>query len=339
MKKNRKVYAVEMLGILCFSLSACKMEASPDGITDGALSNGEEVTIEMTQAVTPEISQTVTPKTSQTIIPEISQAVNISDENKSKDSALNQELPPITVKPELKLNDVLGEFTTSYATSSETRKKNIENAAKILNGKSVAPGETFSCYEAIEPITEENGYASAHAYSGGKIISSVGGGVCQISSTLYNAVLLAELEIVERSPHSMTVSYIELGRDAAMAEEYKDFKFKNNLEHAIVIKAEAKEGTLHFTILGEEERKVKNRKIVFELKVISETPPPEDVITYDETKPADYTKVTQAAHTGYEVELYKVIYINGKEKERVKINSSIYYASPQYITAGVGKKN
>ena len=90
------------------------------------------------------------------------------------------------------------------------------------------PGDTFSAYEVVSPFTEENGYYMAGSYLNGKVVDSLGGGICQVSTTLYNAVLLAELEIVERAPHSMIVNYVEPSSDAAIAGTYKDFKFKND---------------------------------------------------------------------------------------------------------------
>ena len=91
-------------------------------------------------------------------------------------------------------------------------------------------------YETVAPFTAENGYAMAGSYLNGEVVDSMGGGICQVSTTLYNAVLRAELEVVERSPHSMTVHYVELSEDAAIAGTYKDFKFKNSTDYPIYAK-------------------------------------------------------------------------------------------------------
>ena len=90
-------------------------------------------------------------------------------------------------------------------------------------------------HDTISPLTEENGYYAAPSYSNGEVVDSIGGGVCQVSTTLYNAVLKAELEVVERSPHSMVVSYVKPSMDAAIAGDYKDFKFRNDTEVPIYI--------------------------------------------------------------------------------------------------------
>ena len=105
-----------------------------------------------------------------------------------------------------RVKDVLGTFTTSYSTSGPSRSQNVANGAKLINGTVLYPGDTFSAYEVVSPFTTENGYEMAGSYLNGKVVDSLGGGICQVSTTLYNAVLLSELEVVERSNHSMIVT-------------------------------------------------------------------------------------------------------------------------------------
>ena len=134
---------------------------------------------------------------------------------------------PLGSKEELaKVKDLLGSFQTSFKTSSSDRSKNVRSGAGHIDGTVLYPGEVFSTYEYVTPFTVENGYAMAGSYLNGKTVDSMGGGICQVSSTLYNAVLMAELEVVERSPHSMMVAYVQASADAAIAGTYKDFKFK-----------------------------------------------------------------------------------------------------------------
>ena len=228
----------------------------------------------------------------------------------------------------------MGTFTTEYADSSESRAKNLANGARLINNTVVYPGEVFSAYEHLAPFTRQNGYHVAGAYSKGKVIDSIGGGACQVTTTLYNAVLYAELEVVQRHEHSMTISYVDLSRDAAIAGTYKDFKFKNNTDVPILIEAYTKGRKITFNIWGHETRDTKNRRIEFETRVLSKTSPPPDVIEEDPTKPATYKKVTQAAHTGYKAELYKIVYENGVEVSRTLVNKSNYAPAPRYITVG-----
>lgn len=231
-------------------------------------------------------------------------------------------------------NTILGSFTTEYADSAEGRASNLANGARLINNTVIYPGEIFSGYKYLAPFNKDNGYYVAGAYSKGKVIDSIGGGACQVTTTLYNAALESELEIVERHPHSMTISYVNLSRDAAIAGTYKDLKFKNNTDVPILIQAYTKGRSIIFNIWGNETRDTANRRIKFETHVLSETPPPEDVIAEDPTKPITYRKVTQSAHTGYKTELYKVVYENDMEISRTLINKSSYNSAPRYIVMG-----
>lgn len=248
-------------------------------------------------------------------------------------ASVDKVLPKYTREMVEKCNTLLGSFSTTYTTSSSNRAGNLANGAKLINNTVLYPGDVFSAYEKLTPFTTSNGYYEAGAYSNGMLVDSIGGGACQVTTTLYNAVLLSELEIVERAAHSMTISYVDLSRDAAIAGTWKDLKFKNNSEAPIVVEAYTQGRTITFNIWGNETRDA-SRKIKFETVVLSQTAPGRDVITKDDTKPTTYEVVTQSAHTGYVAELYKIVYEDGKEISRNRVNKSIYNASPRYVTAG-----
>lgn len=250
------------------------------------------------------------------------------------DAVMAEDMPLYTRDIVEKCNTILGTFTTEYASSAEGRAANLANGAKLINNAVIYPGEIFSGYEYLSPFTVENGYYNAGAYLNGRTIDSIGGGACQVTTTLYNAALFAELEIVQRNAHSMTISYVDLSRDAAIAGTVKDLKFKNNTDVPILIEAYTVGRTITFNIWGHETRDMKGRRIEYVTKVLSETPPPEEVITKDPTKPVTFKDVEQSAHTGYKAELYKVIYENGKEIERVLINKSYYAPAPRRVTIG-----
>lgn len=250
------------------------------------------------------------------------------------EAVMEEDRPLYTRADVERCNTIIGSFTTDFSSSAAGRAANVANGAKLINNLVLYPGDVFSAYKVLTPFTEENGYYLAGAYLNGQVIDSVGGGACQVTTTLYNAVLAAELEVVERMPHSMTISYVDLARDAAIAETYKDFKFKNNTDAPIVIEGYTKNRKITFNIWGHETRDTANRKIVFETKIISKTNPPADVIKKDPTKPKSYWKVTQSAHTGYKAQLYKIVYENGVEVSRELINTSTYKAEPRYITVG-----
>lgn len=248
-------------------------------------------------------------------------------------ATMEDHMPKYTRVDVEKIDSILGSFSTEYKSSAEGRAANLANGAKLINNAVIYPDETFSGYEYLTPFTPANGYYSAGAYAAGKVIDSIGGGACQVTTTLYNAVLFAELDIVERAEHSMTISYADLGRDAAIAGTYKDLKFMNSTEYPILIEAYTKGRKITFNIWGHDERS-DNRRIDFVTIVKSETPPPADVITEDPTKPTTYRKVTQSAHTGYRAELYKVVYNDGVEVSRTLVNKSSYMPAPRYVTIG-----
>lgn len=253
------------------------------------------------------------------------------------EAVMEDDLPKYTREDVEKCNTIIGSYTTDFSSSASGRAANLENGARLINNMVLYPGDEFNAYNALTPFTEENGYHIAGAYLNGQVIDSVGGGACQVTTTLYNAVLAAELEVTERQPHSMTISYVELSRDAAIAGTYKNFRFKNSTDAPIVIEAYTKNRKITFNIWGHETRDTKNRKVEYETKILSTTKPPADVVTKDPTKPTTYRKVTQSAHTGYKAQLYKVVYENGVEVSRTLVNTSTYKATPQYVTIGTKK--
>jgi vancomycin resistance protein YoaR len=126
---------------------------------------------------------------------------------------------------ELLFRDILSERKT-YVAGTSNRKSNVALAASAINGKILNPGETFSYNETVGERTVEKGYKSAGAYVNGEVVEEIGGGICQVSSTLYNCVLYADLEVVERSNHMFIVTYLPLGNDATVNWGTVDFKFK-----------------------------------------------------------------------------------------------------------------
>lgn len=243
----------------------------------------------------------------------------------------------VTKEKALLCNSVLGTFSTSFSSSNSNRRQNVQNGAGRINGTVLYPGDEFSTSDAMGPYEESNGYALAGSYSSGKVVESFGGGVCQVSTTLYNALLLAELEITERFNHSMTVSYVEPAADAAIAGNYKDLKFKNNTDAPIYIESYTAGGRLYFKIWGHETR-AENRTVKYVSEVETYIEPAKDVITKDETKPESYRKVESNAHRGCRASLYKIVYIDGVEESREKVNTSSYAAAPNYITVGTKKE-
>lgn len=235
------------------------------------------------------------------------------------------------------VTDLLGGYSTDYSSSSSNRIANIANGASLIDETVVYPGDTFSFLNHVTPFTASNGYYEATGYSAGRVVPSIGGGICQVSSTMYNAVLRAELEVVQRSNHGLTVGYVPLGADATVAEGSVDFQFRNNLDAPIYIEAYTYGGQVYVNIYGHETR-ASNRSIEFYSVTDKTIKPGDDVITKDNTQPEGWQEVTQSAHDGYVASFYKKIYVDGSLQDTVWINTSYYSASPRYITVGTKKE-
>lgn len=247
--------------------------------------------------------------------------------------------PKYTAKDFEGLTDILGKYTTEFDKGYYGRVKNLEVGTGKISDTVLQPEKQLSVYEKTSPYTAENGYYRAGTYVGDETIESYGGGMCQVSTTLYNAAIRAELEIVERECHSRTVHYVPLSADAAISGTEKDLKFKNNLKDPIYVfgTVDADGGDMTFYIFGKETRDPK-RTISFETKVLSVTSPSEKV-KKDKTLEEGKRKVEQYGQTGYSAELWKVVYIDGKEKERTRFNSSSYRMVPTKVIEGTKKKD
>jgi vancomycin resistance protein YoaR len=238
----------------------------------------------------------------------------------------------------LLLKDELVTFHTLFYTTdvnSINRKHNIKKAASIINGKILGVNDVFSFNETVGARTLEKGYKSAHSYVLGKIIDSAGGGICQVSTTLYNAVLLADLQIVERRNHLYTVDYIPLGRDAAVSYNDCDFKFKNNTGFPIkIISWVSDDNKMYFSLIGTKEHPTKSQDFRYEF--VSEIAP-HDVISYDSSKPKGSRVVKQEGMKGYVVKAWKTIKEDGKPYSEVFLGLSEYLPLPRQIVIGTGK--
>lgn len=145
----------------------------------------------------------------------------------------------------------LSSYTTKYNAGQRARTNNVSLAAKTINNYVVKPGETFSYNKVVGRRDPSRGYKEAPIFVGGAVEPGMGGGVCQVSTTLYNAVLLADLTVVERHPHSKIVAYAPAGRDATVAYGSLDFKFRNNYTHPVTIKTTMGGGSLSVSVWGD----------------------------------------------------------------------------------------
>lgn len=230
------------------------------------------------------------------------------------------------------VQDLLGSYATDFSSSGAGRAKNVTTGCSKINGTILYPGDEFEMASTVSPFTQENGYELAGAYQNGTTVESFGGGICQVATTLYNAVIRAELEITMRFNHSMLVSYVQPSMDAAIAGNYKDLHFKNNLDAPVYLEGYCSGGIIHFNVYGKETRP-SNREVSFESETVS-TKEPETKFNLDSSLAIGYWSVDQSAHTGCVAQLWKIVTVDGQQQSRDLFNKSNYQASPKIITIG-----
>ena len=231
------------------------------------------------------------------------------------------------------VKDMLGECTTSYASSSSSRAKNVERGASLVHGTVLYPGEQCSFYELVAPVELENGYFMAPSYASGQVVESPGGGICQVSTTLYGSLLRAELEVNERSNHSMLVTYVEPAMDAAIAGTAKDLKFTNNLDTPIFIEAVTANRQLTFRIYGQETRPA-NRRVEYRSEVLENIEPAVQ-LTADWGAGAGSVSTVSTPHKGCKAKLVKCVYVDEQLVEETEVNTSTYKMTPKKIAVGM----
>ena len=232
----------------------------------------------------------------------------------------------------LKIKDVLGRAATEYTGALEARAKNVENGTQLLDGIVLYPGDTLSVEEWLTPFTEENGYDAAPSYNSGRTEDSLGGGICQVSSTLYCAALKAEMVIEMRFNHSMIVHYVDPAMDATIAENSKDLMFYNPYDDPVYIHGYCEDGWVYFEIWGNE-----TRPAGYEVKLESETLSVEEPgfkIIADEKHGIGHVE-EMAPMEGIEARLWKIVYLNGVEQSREIVNESKYDLRDDTLVVGV----
>ena len=230
--------------------------------------------------------------------------------------------------------NVLGTFTTRYDASNKNRSNNISLASEKIDGTVIMPGETFSYNQTVGKRTIDAGYKEAGAYAGGKVVQEVGGGICQVSSTLYNAVLYANLEIVDRSNHYFETSYVDPGRDATVSWGSVDFKFKNNRKYPIKIEAISKNGVTKMSIKGIKEEK--EYEVIIQSKVTSII---QKNVKYKEDNSLDSSveQVEQEGHNGCTSKTYKILKLNGAIVSTEEISADYYHALDKIVIKGINQ--
>ncbi len=240
---------------------------------------------------------------------------------------LFQKTMPLVTQQQLEeglYRDVLGEYKTPHIDDAD-RNENLRLACQAINGMVILPGQTFSYNKALGERTEARGYRPGESYVNGLTVDTIGGGICQVSSTLYYVTLLSDLQIVERSPHGYVSSYIPKGMDAAVSWGYQDFKFKNNMQTPIRIEAWMENGYVNVRIHGQEIRSYYVELVYEELST-----EPYDVI-YKEYPPDNkegYTngQIIITPYTGCRVKTYKKLI----DRQTGKVMDTLFEVETRY---------
>jgi len=239
-----------------------------------------------------------------------------------------QLMPEITKQDYEKFSHLRADFSTNISSSTEDRKHNIKNALQTLNKVEIAPNEVFSFNKTIGRRTKENGYREAKIIVNNEFVEGVGGGVCQVSSTLYNSALLAGLEIIEANKHSKQVNYVKYGFDAMVNFGSSDLKFKNNTSEKITIITNFSTNNLRIRIFGKD---LDNTEYKLTNEIVSTTEP-QEIIEFDTENKyndkvlyEDESFYLKKPSKGMEVKTYRKIYKNGEliEKQLLRFDKFI----------------
>ena len=232
--------------------------------------------------------------------------------------------------------DRLSRYSTRYDASNRDRSTNLELSAKKINGTVLLPGEEFSYNKVVGKRTIENGYKNAAVFSNGRVEDGLGGGICQISTTLYNAVLLANLEITERRNHSFVTSYEDPGRDATVVYGVQDFKFKNSRKYPVKIEASVKNGVATMTVMGIKE------DVEYDVKIRAyktATIPYKTEKRKNANLAEGKEKVIQSGTNGCKAVCYRDLYLNGKKVKTELLSRDTYSTMKRIVEVGTKKTN
>ena len=249
----------------------------------------------------------------------------------------------IITKPKITLNDIgteafpdrLSTFSTKYNASDKDRTTNLVIACKKLNGKVIMPGEILSYNETLGPRTYAAGYRNGKIYENGQVVDGLGGGICQISSTLYNAALMSDMEIVERRNHQFVTSYVNAGRDATVVYGLTDFKFKNTRTYPVRLVASASGGVATVSVFGIKEP---DREYTYSFKTETvSTIPYTTKYVEDSNLAAGKEVITQSGANGLVCKTYMTKMLNGKIVSTKLLSTDTYSAMQRIIKRGTSK--
>lgn len=262
---------------------------------------------------------------------ELIQIKDIDNEHVMLEVPVKYITPEITSQKlsQMGINELMAHYSTEFNANLADRTNNLRIATEAINGTIVAPGEVFSFNETVGKRTTERGYKSSPIYVGDIVLDGVGGGICQVSSTLYNAVLLADLQVIERRNHSLTVPYVELSRDATIVWGLIDFKFKNTTDCYIYIHGSIEKNKLVIELHGSKG----NKTIVLKSEKLSTIPPDRHYI-YDASLQAGKELIVIRGQPGYTSRLIKETYEAGQLIHSEIVSTDRYLPTTTVIRRG-----
>lgn len=244
---------------------------------------------------------------------------------------IGEEVAPRITRQHLQpINSEWTVATTRYSERERNRAYNIRKAAQSIDGVVLLPGDVFSYNEVVGPRTLREGFRRAPVIVRGELVPGDGGGVCQVSTTLYIAALQAGLQIVQRSKHAFPIGYAPPGLDATVVYGAIDLRFRNNTPSPIALVARAQGGRMTVRVLGDSAHK---RTARIERVVHAVMPAPVKIFPTDKL-PAGVTKVQDKGHRGWRVSVYRVILEPGKPPMREKVGTDYYRPQPRVVLVG-----
>lgn len=238
--------------------------------------------------------------------------------------------PRITTEQARAITGVVASYTTRFPGYQVQRNHNIRLAAAALDGRILLPGERLSYNQAVGKRTLKQGFRPAPVIIRGEKRLGIGGGICQVSSTLFNAALLSDLKIVRRANHSIPVDYVPLGRDATVTDTGIDFVIENPFDEPIALSAELGRSSLTIRILG---RAQPARQVLLKTERSRLPAPPEQRVP-DPNLPEGKTRVLKKGSAGFRVVLWREVYENGQLVKRERVATSVYRAQPRVVAVG-----
>lgn len=250
-------------------------------------------------------------------------------------------LPVSTIRPKLTADEIaswpelgiMSRFATPFDPQNLERTYNLKLSTNSMNGYILLPGEVFSFNGVVGPRIPARGYKEADVIVRAKLVPDYGGGVCQVSSTLYNAVLRADLEVIERRNHSLVLNYIEPGTDATVSYGYLDFRFRNNTRDPVVIGAWVFDNSVEVALFG---RVQPGKNVEIKTEVLQKVDPPVEYLE-DPTLPAGQKVVERWGAPDLLVETFKIVTQDGEVVREQLVSRDRYISAPRIIRVGTGE--